>query len=91
MVSCCSNYGRVPTSFSYDNVKCNGTETSLDNCKHLNVHDCDATEGAGVVCKTNDANTVGEAGTKKLEQGSQTCAPRTLLTNIDLSHLRKFF
>ncbi len=54
--------GAVPTNFSYDDVKCVGTETTLNACPHLNVHDCGAGEGAGVVCLTGPrANTSGEA------------------------------
>jgi len=49
---CCSSFGSVPADFSYDNVKCTGNETSLDSCPHLNTDDCDATEGAGVICNT---------------------------------------
>jgi hypothetical protein len=42
----------VPTSFSYDEVSCVGTEATLDSCPHQNTHDCGAGEGAGVVCNT---------------------------------------
>jgi len=49
---CCSTYGLVPTSFSYDDVGCVGTETTLDACPHLNVHNCGTGEGAGVICNT---------------------------------------
>lgn len=49
---CCSAYGTVPSSFSYDDVKCTGTETTLNACPHSNVHNCFANEGAGVICKT---------------------------------------
>jgi len=46
----CSRYGQVPTSFSYDDVACVGTELTLDSCRHLNTHNCGPHEGAGVVC-----------------------------------------
>ncbi len=49
---CCSAYGQAPTNFSYDDVGCIGTETTLDACPHLNIHNCGSTEGAGVVCNT---------------------------------------
>jgi hypothetical protein len=52
-VQCCSAYGFVPTNFSYDEVGCSGTESTLDSCPHLNAHDCGTTEGAGVVCRTS--------------------------------------
>jgi hypothetical protein len=51
-VQCCSAYGAVPTTFSYDEVGCTGTETTLDSCPHQNTHDCGTGEGAGVVCNT---------------------------------------
>ena len=50
--SCCSLYGQVSTSFSYDEVRCTGTESTLNSCPHNNAHDCGALEGAGVVCNT---------------------------------------
>ena len=49
-VKCCSSSGPVPTNFSYDNVQCKGTETSLNNCPHLNTHDCGASEGLWISC-----------------------------------------
>jgi hypothetical protein len=48
--TCCSPKGYVPTNFSYDNVKCAGTEATLDACPHLNAHDCYANEGIWIVC-----------------------------------------
>jgi hypothetical protein len=48
-----SYFGTVSANFSYDNVECLGSETTLDACKHLNVHDCGTNEGAGVTCKTS--------------------------------------
>ncbi len=49
---CCSPNGQVPTSFSYDEVRCGGIEATLDSCPHQNTHDCGPSEGAGVVCST---------------------------------------
>ena len=48
--TCCSYYGLVPNTFSYDDVQCSGNETHVDNCTHLNTHNCGQYEGAGVVC-----------------------------------------
>ena len=45
-----SAFGTVPTLFAFDNVRCNGNETSLNDCPHLNTDDCSLEEGAGVVC-----------------------------------------
>lgn len=35
-----------------DNLKCNGTEASLQECNHItwNMHNCDHSEDAGVTC-----------------------------------------
>jgi Scavenger receptor cysteine-rich domain len=47
-----SLYGKVAENvFSYDEVNCAGGETTLDDCKHQNTHDCKLNEGAGVICK----------------------------------------
>ncbi len=46
-----SKFGAVQNDFSYDNVNCIGTETSLHNCPHSNSHNCNGGEGAGVVCQ----------------------------------------
>ena len=45
-----SYFGTVPNVFSYDDVECQGYEKTFDDCKHLNVDNCDENEGAGVVC-----------------------------------------
>ena len=34
-----------------DNVRCNGTETRLEDCHHLDSDDCGELQGAGVVCR----------------------------------------
>jgi hypothetical protein len=40
----------VPNHFSYDEVACLGTESSVDECPHEDHDDCYPNEGAGVVC-----------------------------------------
>jgi len=45
-----SKFGQVEESFIMDNVQCQGTESSLDSCKHLDKHNCRSHEGAGVIC-----------------------------------------
>ena len=45
-----SKFGRSNDTFSYDEVSCFGNETSLDECRHENIADCDQGELAGVVC-----------------------------------------
>lgn len=57
-VTCCSPYGAVPTSFSYDEVGCLGTESTLDACPHQNTHDCGAGEGVGLVCTLNSGSPI---------------------------------
>jgi len=51
-VECCSSRGRVSTNFAYDNVKCTGTEATLDACPHANAHDCGSNEGVWIVCNS---------------------------------------
>ena len=45
-----SYFGSVPTNSTMDNVKCAGNETSIFECAHDTVDDCDSDEGAGVIC-----------------------------------------
>ena len=46
-----SFFGSVPSTFSYDDVTCLGSEDTLDECMHSNKeHDCASNKGAGVVC-----------------------------------------
>jgi len=45
-----SHFGRVPTDFVMDNIRCEGTEDKLHDCQHLDTHNCGSHEGAGVVC-----------------------------------------
>ena len=50
-------FGEVPGDFAMDEVDCNGSEKSINDCKHKQVDNCDTDEGAGVEC------TMGEQGT----------------------------
>ena len=45
-----SQFGSVSSTFGMDNVQCTGNETSLLDCPHLTVDNCDGTEGAGAIC-----------------------------------------
>ena len=45
-----SEFGTVSSQFAMDNVRCQGNETSLDQCRHKSGDDCDGHEAAGVVC-----------------------------------------
>ena len=44
-----SHFGRVPNTFSMDNVDCVGSEASLLDCPHLTIDDCNYSEAAGVI------------------------------------------
>ena len=46
-----SYLGPVPSDFSYDDVKCTGQETTLNECNHVNADNCDPREGFGVICE----------------------------------------
>merc|ERR1711862_76322 len=51
-VRCCSFYGsNIVNSFALDDIQCNGSETSLENCSYLTTHDCSSSEYAGVSCE----------------------------------------
>ena len=46
-----SFYGPVSGSaFSFNNVKCRGDESSINDCPNTKTDNCDSSEGAGVVC-----------------------------------------
>jgi hypothetical protein len=45
-----SYYGNVPEDFSFDNLNCTGSESSLSNCKYILNEDCRGGEGAGLRC-----------------------------------------
>ena len=46
-----SLFGRVNDTFSMDNVRCVGNETSILACPHRTQDNCNGNEGAGVLCK----------------------------------------
>ena len=53
-----SYFGTSDDRFSYTNVKCVGSEASLDHCSHQTwASSCDRREVAGVVCTNNIAKT----------------------------------
>jgi len=46
-----SRFGRVPDTFAFDNVRCEGDEDAIQECPHRIVDNCSGThEGAGVRC-----------------------------------------
>ena len=52
-----SYFGVTPDDFSYDDVYCSGSETSLDDCPHNNEENCNGYEAAGVVCDGGSSTT----------------------------------
>ena len=48
-----SAYGDVEDNFIMDDVVCNGTEASLDECMYNSEDNCGEREGAGVICYGN--------------------------------------
>ena len=46
-----SRYGKVSsTAFTMDDVECQGTEETLDDCSYNPVNNCKGNEAAGVIC-----------------------------------------
>ena len=52
-----STFGPVLGPFSYNNVKCHGTEVSINNCPHSKANNCEVNEGAGVICDPRKMST----------------------------------
>ena len=48
-----SFHGSRRDNFIMDEVKCIGTEETLEDCPHETKDDCGGTEGAGVICSSN--------------------------------------
>ena len=46
-----SRFGTVSARFSMDDVKCTGQEHKLIDCPYNTNEDCEANEGAGVICQ----------------------------------------
>jgi hypothetical protein len=65
-----SYFGLVPTTFSYDDVQCVGNESTINECRHINYHNCGASEGAAVICNST------------IPTGSISGANVTILTNF---------
>ena len=45
-----SHHGSKRDNFIMDDVKCTGTEDTLEDCPHKSQDDCGPREGAGVIC-----------------------------------------
>ena len=54
-----SAFGNVPDDFSYDDVACTGSESTLDECNYSMYDNCGPTEGAGVRCSSSETTTAG--------------------------------
>merc|ERR1711892_405105 len=46
-----SRFGSVTSDYSLDDVMCDGTEQSLQDCKYSSQDNCGRSEGAGVMCQ----------------------------------------
>ena len=47
-----SNYGSVVDNFIMDDVNCDGTEETLEDCGYNPTDNCGSSEGAGVICRS---------------------------------------
>ena len=49
-----SYFGTVPSAFSMDDVGCNATDTTIQDCSYTDEYNenCGQNEGAGVECRT---------------------------------------
>ena len=47
-----SYYGNVPPSFAIDNIACGSNVSTIQDCSYEDetTEDCEAEEGAGVIC-----------------------------------------
>ncbi len=67
-----SKFGEVSSDFSYDEVSCEGTEKSLEDCQHQDFADCGTQEGAGVVCQNTIGNILIKLFIKNCDKKSPT-------------------
>ena len=51
-----SQFGLVPDNFIMDDVQCTGAETDINDCDHLDEHNCGGHEGAGVICRVSPSD-----------------------------------
>merc|ERR1712106_36620 len=49
-----SRFGSVTSDYSLDDVMCDGTEQSLQDCKYSSQDNCGRSEGAGVICQESE-------------------------------------
>ena len=63
-----SYFGTVPSAFSMDDVGCNATDTTIQDCSYKDEHheNCGQNEGAGVKCHNYDQSS---SGKKSLVKG----------------------
>ena len=45
-----AHFGRGSVPIGIDDVYCNGTESTLTECRHITSHNCGHHEDAGVTC-----------------------------------------
>ncbi|KAF7490458.1 Lysyl oxidase -like protein 2 [Sarcoptes scabiei] len=77
-------YGQDQTMIWMDNVSCNGSEDSLSKCRFngWNIHDCQASEAAGVICRINLNQQVQNDWKEQDENKSNKKPSNILLKNI---------
>jgi len=74
-----SQFGRVSRDFIMDDVKCQGSETDINDCNHRDTHNCGRSEGAGVRCRMSAGDDNFSAGDEEffssdLEEPHSTCS-----------------
>jgi len=83
-VSSQSEFGRVSPNFAMDEVRCNGSELRLQDCRYEREDDCGAEEGAGVVCRLDSNSTGGRCGEHSFRCAfSGECIPSAFVCDGD--------
>ena len=57
-----SYFGTVPSAFSMDDVGCNATDTTIQDCTYKDEYNenCGQNEGAGVECRNDEPSQAGK-------------------------------
>ena len=57
-----SYFGTVPSAFSMDDVGCNATDTTIQDCSYTDEYNenCGQNEGAGVECRNDEPSQTGK-------------------------------
>ena len=65
-----SSFGEVSAHFSYDDLECDGSEATLDDCYYYYPANCGTGEGAGVRCASSGTSTTTEGPIDSTTSGS---------------------